>query len=90
MSKKLLLGIYAFICCILLSSQIYAQQKTVTGVITNAKDNSPIVMATVSVKGTKVAAVTGANGEFSITVPSGKNLLVISSVGYEEDEVSIA
>ncbi|MDN3658026.1 TonB-dependent receptor [Ferruginibacter paludis] len=90
MSKKLLLGIYAFICCILLSSQIYAQQKTVTGVITNAKDNSPIVMATVSVKGTKVAAVTGANGEFSITVPSGKNLLVVSSVGYEEDEVSIA
>lgn len=90
MSKKFLVGILAFICCILLSPQIYAQQKTVTGTITNAKDNSPIVLATVSVKGTKVAAVTGANGEFSITVPAGKNTLVVSSVGYEEDEVSIA
>jgi TonB-linked SusC/RagA family outer membrane protein len=74
----------------LLSSQIYAQQKTVTGIITSAKDNSPIVMATVGIKGTKVAAVTGANGEFSITVPDGKSLLVISSVGYDEDEVSVS
>ena len=90
MSKKLLLGIYAFICCMLLSSQIYAQQKTVTGTVTNAKDNTPIVLATVGVKGTKVAAVTGANGEFSITVPAGKTLLVISSVGYDEDEISIS
>ena len=90
MSKKLLLGIYAFICCMLLSSQIYAQQKTVTGTVTNAKDNTPIVLATVGVKGTKVAAVTGANGEFSITVPAGKTLLVISSVGYDENEISIS
>ena len=90
MSKKLLLGIYAFISCMLLSSQIYAQQKTVTGTVTNAKDNTPIVLATVGVKGTKVAAVTGNNGEFSITVPDGKNLLIISSVGYDEDEVSVS
>ncbi|MBC7508292.1 MAG: carboxypeptidase-like regulatory domain-containing protein, partial [Ferruginibacter sp.] len=90
MLKKLLLGIYASICCMLFSTQIYAQQKTVTGIVTNAKDNTPIVLATVGVKGTKMAAVTGANGEFSITVPDGKNTLLISSVGYEEDEISIS
>ena len=90
MLKKLILGIPAFVCCILFSSQIYAQQKTVTGTITNAKDNTPIVLATVGVKGTKIAAVTGNNGEFSITVPAGKNTLLISSVGYDEDEISIS
>ena len=90
MLKKLLLGILALVCCILFSSQIYAQQKTVTGIITNARDNTPIVLATVVVKGTKVAAVTGNNGEFSIIVPAGKNTLLISSVGYLEDEISIS
>ena len=90
MLKKLILEIPAFVCCILFSSQIYAQQKTVTGTITNAKDNTPIVLATVGVKGTKIAAVTGNNGEFSITVPAGKNTLLISSVGYDEDEISIS
>lgn len=90
MLKKLLLGIYASICCMLFSTQIYAQQKTVTGIVTNAKDNTPIVLATVGVKGTKMAAVTGANGEFSITVPDGKNTLVISSVGYGAEEISVS
>jgi TonB-linked SusC/RagA family outer membrane protein len=90
MSKKLLLGIYAFICCMFLSSQIYAQQKTVIGLVTNAKDNSPIVLATVSVKGTKIAVATAANGEFSISVPSGKNILVISSVGFDQEEINIS
>ena len=90
MLKKLLSGIPALVCCILFSTQIFAQQKTVTGIITNAKDNTPIVLATVGVKGTKIAAVTGNNGEFSITVPAGKNTLLISSVGYDEDEISIS
>ncbi len=89
MLKNLLLGLCIFIFCILLSAQIYAQQKTVTGVITSVKDNSPIVMATITIKGTKLAAVTGGKGEFSLNVPAGKNTLVISSVGFEEEEVNI-
>jgi TonB-linked SusC/RagA family outer membrane protein len=90
MLKKLLLGICTSICCLFLSSQIYAQQKTVTGVVTNSKDNAPIPLATIGVKGTKIAAVTGTNGEFSISVPDGKSRLVVSSVGYDNEEVSVS
>ena len=90
MLKKLLFGICALLCCIFLSPQVFAQQKTITGKVTNAKDNSPVGLATVSVKGTKVAVSTGANGEFSINVPDGKSTLVISSIGYGTDEVSIS
>jgi len=35
-----------------LSPQVFAQQKTITGKVTNAKDNSPVGLATVNVKGT--------------------------------------
>ena len=90
MLKKLLFGICALLCCIFLSPQVFAQQKTITGKVSNAKDNSPVGLATVSVKGTKVAVSTGANGEFSINVPDGKSTLVISSIGYGTDEVSIS
>ncbi len=89
MSKKILTGFYTFVCLIFFS-QLSAQQKTITGTITNAKDNTPIVLATIGVKGTKVAVVTGNNGEFSISVPAGKNMLVISSVGYDESEISVS
>ncbi len=90
MLKKLLLGICTSICCIFLSSQIYAQQKTVTGTITNATNNTGIGNATVSVKGTNVAVSSSANGDFTISVPDGKTTLSISSVGFDVEEVSIA
>lgn len=89
MLKKILLWGCALLCCIFLSSQIYAQ-KIVSGIVKNAKDNSPIASATVSLKGTSVAIVTNANGEFSISVPAGKNVLVTSSVGFDQDEVNVS
>ena len=90
MLKKLLPRICTIICCIFLSLQIYGQQKTITGKITNSKDNSSIDLATVTVKGTKVAVTTAANGQFSISVPSGKNTLVVSSIGFGTEEINIA
>ena len=90
MLKKLLFGICTLLCCIFLSPQVFAQQKTITGKVVNSKDNTPLDLATVSIKGTKVAVTTAANGEFSISVPSGKNTLVISSVGFAAEEINIA
>ena len=89
MLKKLLMGVFALFCFMLISSQIYAQ-KIVSGIVKNAKDNTPIALATIGIKTTKIAVVTGANGEFSISVPDGKTQLIVSSVGYEDDEISVS
>ncbi len=70
-----------FIFFLFLSFSASAQH-TVTGKVTNAKDGTPVGYATVTVKNTKVATVTDANGNFTINVPSGANTLVVSSVGY--------
>jgi len=69
------------------SGTLLAQTK-VTGNVKNAKDNSPVAFATVTVKGTTVATTTSATGDFVINVPSGKNTLVVSSVGFDDAEVS--
>lgn len=62
-------------------------QKTITGKITNGKDNNPLSYATVTVKGTNVATVSGSDGSFSINAPAGKTTLVVSSVGFTTKEV---
>ena len=69
---------------------VSAQQKTITGKITDSKDGSPLVGASVTVKGTGTGTQTKADGSFSLTVPANANTLVISSVGYVTQEVNIA
>lgn len=63
-------------------------QKQVSGVV--KENNNPIVGASVLVKGTTVGTVTGPTGAFSLTVPAGKNILVISSIGNETKEVDVS
>jgi TonB-dependent starch-binding outer membrane protein SusC len=74
----------------LLLSVAAMSQKNVTGKVTNAADNQPVSGATVTVKGTRTGTSTGADGAFSIAVPAGSNILVISNVGFEVIEVNVS
>jgi len=71
-------------------SQVFSQSKTITGKITDSKDGSPIVGATVQPKGTKNGTSTGADGSFSLAVGPNVTTLVVTSVGFERQEISIA
>ncbi|MEO8861687.1 MAG: TonB-dependent receptor [Ginsengibacter sp.] len=80
MRKKILLSGILMLFCIL---QTIAQQRIVTGKITDASSGQAVQGATVSVSGTNVATTTNAEGSFSISVPRPNSRLVISNVGYE-------
>jgi TonB-dependent starch-binding outer membrane protein SusC len=77
-----------FLLVLLFSSFIGNAQKTITGVV--KENNTASSGATVMVKGTTVGTSTTANGAFSITLPAGKNVLVISAVGFEIKEVDVS
>lgn len=66
----------------------YAQM-TITGTV---KDPSGVTLPGVSViaKGTSVGATTSTLGKFSITLPSGTQILVFSFLGMESQEVEIS
>ena len=66
--------------------QTFAQQKTVTGKVTDPQGNG-IQGVTVSVKGGKQATQTTSDGAYSLSVPQNATL-VFSSVGYEPTEIS--
>src|SRR5574337_889940 len=81
-------GVLFLVLSLCLTTIAYAQNRTVTGKILG-EDKKPIGGVTVSVKGTSIATETDANGNFSINVPSGRNVLSLSSVGYQSQDVTI-
>lgn len=86
--KRLLLMTIVMLSMFSLSS--FAQNKTVTGKVTDSKDGSPLIGATISVKGTKLATQTASDGTFRLNnVPANANSLIISSVGYSPQTLAI-
>ena len=71
--------------CAFVSAQA---QRTISGTVTDP-DGSPLIGASVLVKGTSVGTVTDFNGHFSLNVPEGQNTIVISYTGYETQEVAL-
>lgn len=71
----------------LLSLSILAQ-KRITGKVT-ANDTTPIAGATIQVPGTSTGTATLNDGSFAITLPPGRNTLVVSYVGYKSREVNV-
>lgn len=74
---------------ILSGTTIYAQDRNITGVITDQSTNETLPGASVVVKGTTKGATTDLDGKFNLTVSPGENTLVISYIGYENMEVEI-
>ena len=68
------------------SSILIAQDVRVSGKVTDASNGEPIPGVTVLVKGTTNGTVTGIEGEYELSVPSG-SILVFSSIGYSSREV---
>ena len=72
----------------LLVSTIAFSQNKVTGKVTDSKDGTPVAGVTVTVKGSKTATQTIADGTFSINVPAN-GILQFSSVGFARQETSV-
>ncbi len=74
---------------LLLAQVSFAQNRNITGKVTDSKDGSNVQGVTVSIKGTRTAVQTQADGTYSISVPADATTLVFSSVGFATQEVSI-
>lgn len=91
MRKKMISYIKCFstlLVVTLFSAQVFSQQQTVTGTVTDAASSEGLPGVTVAVKGTNISTQTDNNGNFSINPGTGK-VLVFSFVGYETGEVNI-
>jgi TonB-linked SusC/RagA family outer membrane protein len=77
-------------CCLaMISYGALAQRITVTGMVTTEDNVTTLPGASVLVKGTTTGTTTDANGTFTIQVDNADNILVISFICYEEQEITV-
>jgi TonB-linked SusC/RagA family outer membrane protein len=60
----------------------------VKGTITN-ENGEPLSGVSLQIKGTTIGAITNDKGEFNIKAPDANSILVVSFVGYEQQEIPI-
>ncbi|MFN8254519.1 MAG: TonB-dependent receptor [Bacteroidales bacterium] len=66
-----------------------SRKAVLKGTVTSVKDNNPVVGAEIHAENTRLGTISGADGQFSIELPTGILNLVINSIGFEEHIVSI-
>jgi iron complex outermembrane receptor protein len=72
---------------VLLSVAAFAQN-VVTGKVTDTKDGTPVSGVTVTVRGTRTAVQTAADGTFKINAPAGATL-IFTSVGFATQQATV-
>jgi len=82
---------FLFISLLMGTFVVQAQEKrTIKGNVVD-EQNSPVVGATIVLKGsTSVGTIADGKGEFTLTIPSGNQTLVVSFIGMEKTEVPVA
>ncbi len=69
-------------------SLTYAQQRTVTGLVSSAEEG-PIPGVNIIIQGTVTGAVSDVDGNYTINVPGPDAVLVFSSIGYATQSVTV-
>src|SRR5215472_13383601 len=67
---------------------LFAQVRKISGTIKDDK-GVPVSGATVSIKGTSLAAATNAQGVFSLNLPQNANTLIVTHVGMEKKTIVV-
>ncbi|MEQ9305297.1 MAG: SusC/RagA family TonB-linked outer membrane protein, partial [Marinoscillum sp.] len=83
MKKYLLLGL-----SLILSASLWAQERTVSGTVTDSETGESVPGANVVVKGTTNGTITDFDGKYQISVGSDATL-VFTFVGYSAKEVAV-
>ena len=83
MKNKILLSLITLIVC---SVQAFAQTMKISGNVTSKSDGEPLIGATVKEVGTQKAVITDFDGNFTIDVNAGAQL-VFSYVGFETQTI---
>jgi TonB-dependent starch-binding outer membrane protein SusC len=80
--------LYMILMTLFVAGSISMAQVNVTGKVTDERGD-PLIGASVQVKGTNLGTITDFDGNFSILAPAGSETLIISYLGYTEQEVDI-
>jgi TonB-linked SusC/RagA family outer membrane protein len=77
------------LCLLFFAQQAYAQDITVRGQVTSSGSDEPLVGVSILVEGTSRGTSTDLDGNFSIVVQQGENVLIFSYVGFVTSRIEV-
>ena len=88
--KNCLIKTLVFVFAILINVSVFAQDtRTLSGTVVDAQNN-PVIGATVIVKDTRIGVPTDVDGNFELQIPVDKEVIIISFIGMETQEINVA
>lgn len=70
-------------------SNVFAQERTVSGRVSSAEDGSALPGVNVVLKGTTIGTATDSDGRYSLSIPASGGSLIFSFIGLRSQEVAI-
>ena len=88
MNKKLkhIILLMVFMVCFI---NFTMAQGEIRGIVVDASNDEPLIGATVIIEGTSIGTNSKLDGTFSLKVPEGNQIIVITFIGYSEKKLEI-
>ncbi|NHE57515.1 SusC/RagA family TonB-linked outer membrane protein [Cyclobacterium sp. GBPx2] len=83
------MGILSLLLLLVNSQALWAQSRTVQGLVTESSNGEPVLGASVLIQGTTRGTVTDLDGRYELEVPSNEAILVFSYIGFQSKELVV-
>ncbi|SHM70316.1 TonB-linked outer membrane protein, SusC/RagA family [Cyclobacterium lianum] len=83
------LGMLLLLLLLANSQTLWAQSRTISGLVTESSSGDPVLGASVLIQGTTRGTVTDLDGRFELEVPSDEAVLVFSYIGFQSQELVV-
>lgn len=80
---------FIILCSSIICHITFAQVRTISGTVTSAEDNLPLIGVTVQIKGSSTGTVTTMDGNFVLQGVGSETVLVFSFIGFQTLEVPV-
>lgn len=74
---------------LLAATGAWAQSRSVTGIVFDNDGTTPMVGATILIKGTATGVISNLDGTYSIKINNNNDVLIFQSLGYDSQEITV-
>lgn len=81
--------LFLAIACCFFALSTCAQNRTITGTVTDKGQGLPIPGVSVKIKGSQTVVITNGDGKYSISAPAGPVTLIFAYIGFTQQEITV-
>ncbi len=88
--KHFLLKASLLLMSFMMALTVYAQDRTVSGTVTDLTTSEPLAGVNVIIKGTSTGTITDINGTYSVELKASQNVLTFTFIGFVKQDITLS